>query len=188
MGADTWRRTGVLTFDGNLRVKQKVTYERIRQHLKEKYDHSFSYGTVVQLCVARNKRRRSAKNYRGAAHVTTRRARKGFQLRYNPDKHWSSALYQGLSLIQYTDGLDITNINRDDASGYRLDTLTTHGKHGTPAVSGQDVLTTHTDYVNRLCYKQRRTILQVRRVLKRNVSELLKVLKCTPKKCSTAPR
>lgn len=31
----------------------------------------------------------------------------------------------------------------------RLDTLTTHGKHGNPVVTGQDILTTHTDYVNR---------------------------------------
>ena len=40
-------------------------------------------------------------------------------------------------------------INRDDASGYRLDTLTTHCKHASPAVQDKDVLTTHTDYVNR---------------------------------------
>lgn len=32
VGADAWRRTGVLTFDGNLKVKQKVTYGR-QQHL-----------------------------------------------------------------------------------------------------------------------------------------------------------
>ena len=49
-------------------------------------------------------------------------------------------------MIEYTDGSDITNIY---ASGFRLDTLTTNGKHGTPAVIEQDVLTTHTDYVNR---------------------------------------
>ena len=55
VGADFWRRTGVLTFDRNQNVKEKVTYERIRQHLQKLYDHSFSYGTVVQLCVARNK-------------------------------------------------------------------------------------------------------------------------------------
>lgn len=35
VGADAWR-TGVLTFDGNSKLKQKVTYERIRQHLQEK--------------------------------------------------------------------------------------------------------------------------------------------------------
>ena len=29
VGADAWRRTGVLTFDGNSKVKKKVTYERI---------------------------------------------------------------------------------------------------------------------------------------------------------------
>ena len=29
VGADSWRRTGMLTFDGNTRLPQKVTYERI---------------------------------------------------------------------------------------------------------------------------------------------------------------
>ena len=64
-------------------------------------------------------------------------------------KHWSSALYQGFNFIEYTDGANITNINRDDASGFRLNTLATHSKHGTPTVSQREILTTHTDYVNR---------------------------------------
>ena len=76
VGADHWRRTGVLTFDGNAKNAQKVTYEKIRQHLESHYKHKFSYGTIVQLCVARNKRRRSAARYKGLAKVTTRRARK----------------------------------------------------------------------------------------------------------------
>ena len=71
VGADHWRRTGILRFNGNRKSKEKVTYERISKHLEELYHHHFSYGTVVQLCVARNKRRRSAKNYRGLAKVTT---------------------------------------------------------------------------------------------------------------------
>ena len=67
VGADAWRRTGVLTFDGNVRVNEKVTYGRIQEYLQEKYSHKFSYGTVVQLCIARNKHRRSAANYKGLA-------------------------------------------------------------------------------------------------------------------------
>ena len=114
--------------------------------LQERYKCKILYGTVVQLCVARNKRRRSAKNYKGLAKVTTRRARKVFEIKY---KHWSCALYRNLNLIEYTDGSNITNINRDDASGFRLDTLATHGKHGTAAVLGKNVLTTYTDYVNK---------------------------------------
>ena len=51
VGADAWRRTGVLTFDGNTKLNDKVTYEKIRQHLEEMYTHKFSYGTVIQLCV-----------------------------------------------------------------------------------------------------------------------------------------
>ena len=58
IGADAWRRTGVLTFDGNTQVQKKVTFERIRQHLESTYKRKFSYGTVVQLCIARNKRRK----------------------------------------------------------------------------------------------------------------------------------
>lgn len=148
VGADAWR-TSILTFDGNRRVKKKATFERIRRHLEETYHHKFSHGTVVQLCVARNNRHRSAKNYKGIAKVTCRIARKGFKLRYNPDSHWSAALYKGLNFIQLTDGSDITNINRDDPSGYRLDTLCTNRQHHTPVVQGQDTLTTHTDYVNK---------------------------------------
>ena len=139
----------MLTFDGNLKISQRVAYSRIQQHLQEKYSYKISYSTVVQLCVARNRHCHSAVNYKGVANVTTRRARKGFRLKYNPEKHWSCALYRGLNFIQYTDGSDILNINRDGASGFRLDTLITHSKHATPTVTGNEVLTTYTNYVNR---------------------------------------
>ena len=46
------------------------------------------------------------------------------------------------------DGSNITIINRDDSSGFRLDTLTTHKQYRMPSVIGCDTLTTHTDYVN----------------------------------------
>ena len=149
VGADAWRRTGILTFDGNIRLREKVTYERIRAYLCKRYNRHFSYGTVVQLCVARNKHRKSSQRYKGVAQVTTRRARKGFNLRYNPDAHWSASFYKGLNMMQYTDGTWIVNINRDDASGVRLYTLATCKQHATPVMSGQCVKTTRTDYVNR---------------------------------------
>ena len=148
VGADAWRRTGILTFDGNKHVKAKATYGRIQKHLEDLYQRKFSYGTVVQLCVARNKRRSSAARYKGVARVVSRRARKGFSLKYNPDTHWSAALYKGLNFIQYADGREIVNINRDDAAGFRLDTLATHRLHRTLMVKGHEVLATHTDFVN----------------------------------------
>lgn len=123
VGADAWRRTGLLTFDGNANLKEKVTYKKIQCHLKKVIKRHFSYGSVVELCVARNNRRRSSKRYRGVAKVTTRRARKGFNLRFNPDSHWSASFYKGLNQLQYQDGRDILNVNRDDATGFRLDTL-----------------------------------------------------------------
>ena len=99
--------------------------------------------------MARNKRRMSAKRYRGIAKVTTRRARKGFTLRYNPDMHWSWAFYEGLNSLQFKDGRDIYLLNRDDASGFRLDTLTTCKQYGIPTLEGQQTLRTRTDYVNK---------------------------------------
>lgn len=148
-GADAWRRTGVLTFDGNRTLKQKATFKKIKEHLEQKYNRSIAYGTVVQLCVARNRRRRSAARYKGIANVTQRRARKGFNQKYNPDQHWSSALYASLDKLQYNDGQNIVNLGRDDQAGFRLDTMTTHKLHSTLSVRGNEPLTTYTDYVNK---------------------------------------
>ena len=100
-------------------------------------------------CIPRNKRRLSAKRYQGLDQVTTRCARKRFNLRFNPDKHWSAAWYKGLNQLHYENGLQVFNLNRDDAAGFRLDTLTTCKQYSTPTVQGTAVLTTRTDYVNR---------------------------------------
>ena len=35
--ADKWRRTGIMTFDGNVRVNKKVTFGCIREHLQYHY-------------------------------------------------------------------------------------------------------------------------------------------------------
>ena len=134
VGADHWR-TGILTFDGNTRVGQKVTFRRTQDHLQRVYKCKFSYGSVLELCVARNKRR-SAKWYCGVTQVTCRKARKGFQMKFNPDAHWSSAFYCGLNHVQYQDGRNTMNLNRDNASGFRLDTLSTHRLHKTLVVKG----------------------------------------------------
>ena len=93
IGADAWTRTGALTFNRNPKVKQKVTYGRIQQHLQERYQATFSYGMVVQLCVARLKWRRSSANYKYAwlRLLLVELERVGFDLRYNPDRHWSGA-------------------------------------------------------------------------------------------------
>ena len=64
----------------------------------------------------------------GAANITCRRARKGFNVRLNVDSHWSAAFYKGLDTIQLEDGRDKTIVNGDDAAGFRLDTFT-HKQH-----------------------------------------------------------
>jgi len=98
-------------------IEQKVTYQTIREHLQAVYNCTFSYGTVPQLCVARNKRK-SASYYKGVARVTSRCAQKGFQLKVNPDNHWSAGLNKGLNWAQYRNGRNIVNINRDDAQAF----------------------------------------------------------------------
>lgn len=149
VGADAWRRTGVLTFDGTKRVGKRVSFKRTQEHLQAKYKSYFSYGSVVQLFVTRNKRRNSATRHKGWAQVLQRRARKGFTLKYNPDAHWSSALYAGLDKPQYTSGNNIMNLGRDDQAGFRLDSMTTHKQHGTLCLKNEVPLTTRTGYVNR---------------------------------------
>ena len=149
VGADRWRRTGVLMFDGNVRVGSKVTFRRIKEDLESIYHEKISYGTTVQLCVACNRRHRSASNYLGVARVTSRRARKGFSIKYNPDTHWSGAFYRNLDFVQYKYGTNVCIINRDDAAGFRLDTFATNSQHRTLVVDGKQTLTTHTDYVNK---------------------------------------
>ena len=47
------------------------------------------------------------------------------------------------------DGRNILNLNRDDATGFRLDTLTTCKQFATPSVQGKEILTTRTYFVNK---------------------------------------
>ena len=101
------------------------------------------------MCIARNRRRRSAALYKGVANVIQRRARKGFSLKYNPDQHWSSAFYAARDELQYKDGRNIVNLGRDDQADVRLDTMTTHKLHSTLDIKGSEPLTTYTDYVNK---------------------------------------
>ena len=129
VGADAWHRTEVLTFDGNVKQGPKVTYRSIQQHLQTKYGTKISYGTTVQLSVIRNKRRLSAKRYRGVVRITCRRARKGFTIKMNPDAHWNTAMYRSLDYLQLKNGTEQVVLNRDDAAGFRLDTTFTHKQH-----------------------------------------------------------
>ena len=138
-GADAWCRTGVVTFDGNRKLKKKPTFTCIKEHLEQKFNRNFAYGTVVELCIARNKRRKSVTSYRGVAKVLQKRARKGFK---------SSSFYSSLSGQQFRNNANILNLGRDDQSGFRLDTMGTHKLHGNLCVKGKEPLTTKTDYVN----------------------------------------
>ena len=79
VGADSWRRTGVYTFSGVQKKTKRVTFSKIQEKLKEHHGRHFSYGTVVQLCVARHRRRLSSKRHKGVANVKYQRARSVFQ-------------------------------------------------------------------------------------------------------------
>ena len=85
IGADSWRRTGALTFSAYTRKGPKLTFSRIKEYLGKRYNTNFGYGTIVQLCMVRNMRRLSSKRYWSAAKILSRRARKGFNVRLNVD-------------------------------------------------------------------------------------------------------
>lgn len=146
IGADKWRRTGVYTFSGDIKKTKRVTFSRIQEKLKEHFDREFSYGTVVQLCCARNKRRLSSKRYKGVANVRFQKARKGFNVKYNPDYKWSRSMYKLLSQLQ-SDGTNMMLLNRDDQAGFRLDSTYTHKSYAN--LSTTPTLTTRTDFVNK---------------------------------------
>ena len=139
---------GITTFDGNRKAGSKASFHSIQRYLEDKYKTKIGYGTIVQLCVVRNKRQISAKRYKGIAKVTCRRARKGFQLKLNVDAHFSCAMYRGLDFIQLKDGRDKVILNRDDQAGFRLDTTYTHSQHKSLSADSQEI-TTYTDYLNK---------------------------------------
>ena len=134
------------TFSGDIKSAKRVTFGLIQQKLKEHYNRHFSYGTVVQLCVPRNKRRRSAKRYKGVANVKYMRARKAFSLKYNPDYKWSRSMYKSLDQLQI-DGNSTLLINRDDQAGFHLDSTFTHKNF--PSLSVKQTVTTRTDFLNK---------------------------------------
>lgn len=148
VGADAWRRTGLLTFDGDRKRGKKVTYKGIKEHLEKKYETKIGYGSIVQLCAVRNKRLMSSKRYRGEAKITCRRARKGFTVRLNADAHWSCAFYKGLDFLQLQDGSHQFLLNRDDQAGFRLDTTYDHKHSKTITTTNKPSLTTRTDFNN----------------------------------------
>lgn len=51
IGADRWRRTGLYTFSGDTKKSKRMTFAKIQKKLEEHYGRTFSFGTVVQLCV-----------------------------------------------------------------------------------------------------------------------------------------
>lgn len=130
-----------------LKKVKRLTFKRLQQKLSDHYGRQFSYGTVVHMCVARNKKILSSKRYKGLAKIRYQRARKGFSLRFNPDTKWSRSMYKNLDKLQCHDGTNCVLLNHDDQAGFRLDTTFTHKSHGQLGVN--QTTTTHTDFVNK---------------------------------------
>jgi hypothetical protein len=99
VGADKWRRTGVYIFTGDTKKEKRMTFKKLKEKLCLHYGEKFSYGTVIQLCVHRNKRRMSSARYKGIGNIKYQRPRKGFNLKFNPDTKWSRSLYKCLDQL-----------------------------------------------------------------------------------------
>ena len=146
VGADKWRRTGVYTFSGDPKKVKRLTFKRLQEKLSDHYGRHFSYGTVIQLCVPKNKKRLSSKRYKNVAQIKYQRARKSFAIKFNPDTQWSRSLYKSLDKLQ-CDGTHSLLLNRDDQAGFRLDSTYTHKMHGQLGV--KKTSTTRTDFLNK---------------------------------------
>ena len=128
-------------------MEKMMTFTRLQEKLSLHYGEKFSYGTVLVLCVHRNRRRASCKRYKGVANIKYQRPRKGFSLKYNPDTKWSRALYMCLDKLQ-TDGSHIFLLNRDNQAGFHLNSTFTHKNTPSLNVHGS-TLTTHPDFLNK---------------------------------------
>ena len=97
VGADRWRRTGMLTLEqgGGEGSGKRLTFTRAHQLLVARYGNELSLCSVKRLCQARNVRTRNSGWYLGLAEIVSRRAVKGFALKLNIDDHWSNAFYKG---------------------------------------------------------------------------------------------
>lgn len=139
VGADKWRRTGMLTIETNgTAIGQAFTFTSAHRKLLEHYGvtkKDLSLSTVKRICVARNKRHRSRTWYTGQLAAVCRRPRKGFDVKFNPDKHYSSAMYCMLDFLQLRhDETRAVIINRDDQAGFRLGSMFTNNKRPTMQV------------------------------------------------------
>ena len=121
VGADQWRRTGMLTFGSEKKTEKRLTFERLRKHLESHHGRSFSIGTVVQLCARRHNRHRSSLRYKQAANIRYLRAWKGWNIKLNPDAHWSRSMYKLMDILQQNTPKSLM-VGRDDQDGFRLDT------------------------------------------------------------------
>ena len=69
-----------------------MSFRRLRECVLKEIGEPISHGTLVELCVPRNKRSRSSLRYKSAANIVSKRACKGFDIKVNRDEKWSKSL------------------------------------------------------------------------------------------------
>ena len=153
VGADQWRRSAHLTFIADKKIEKRLTYRRLQTYLQDFYKEKISIGTVVELTAKRHKRWRSSQRYKEAAQLRFRKATKGFNLKLQPDDHWSRSMYCQLEMLVKGANKSIW-FGRDDQAGIRCDTTYTHKQQGSLSVT--NTVTTRTDFLNKNA-----TVLQI---------------------------
>ena len=93
IGADAWRRDATLTIDKARKLKKGSGFRRIQLELSSRFGIDISYGAVVELGIAKSRRKRSAARYKNAVALVCRRNVKRVS-EENIDKHKSAAHYQ----------------------------------------------------------------------------------------------
>lgn len=131
------------------RVGQRITFEKLRDRISAKINEPRSHGTMVELCVPRNRRHRSSSRYKSVANVVSKRARNGFDIELNIDEKWSNSLYASLNALQLQEHSNALYLYRDDAARFRLDTMATSSKFPTLMLRGSVDMATRTDFTNK---------------------------------------
>lgn len=132
------------TFSRDTKKEKGITFKDLTEKLSAHYGEKISYGTVVHLCVPRNKRRLSSKRYKGVANVKYQKPRKGLI---------SSLILIQSEVVRCTSAWanskrHILLLNRDNQAGFRLDSTYTH--KSMPSINvDSPTLTTHTYFLNK---------------------------------------
>ena len=123
-----------MTIDKARKLKKGSGFRRIQLELSSRFGIDISYGAVVELGIAKSRRKRSAARYKNAVALACRRNVKRVS-EENIDKHKSAAHYQIAHYLRdRVSQVEWLWFERDDHSKVRMNSSSTTNQHAVPTV------------------------------------------------------